>query len=967
MCVMFPQTVQRFTAGHDSAITKAMPSAVQISKLKDVIGDQNPTVASLAQFVGPVLNDPKGSTKNKKKEVLTYMDKRIEELTAALQQQTNTNNLGEYHQAENRISLWRLLKTLIENDGTIGDGDKMDNAVRALLQPIKKGEENDQGNFSVPAYAQADGQQQDEDAENRERSKKVLNKLESYLVDGDRAGAVEYAMQEDLWAHALILSSCVNKDVWKKVVTNFVERELSQSAGETPRQDRFNVTGDKQALRVLYSLFAGSGASSMTEFLPAAAPQQRLGTPFGVPAQAAPLQATEEQLQEWQITLTLILANRTPRDTEAITSLGDILRTHGWLDAAHICYLVSPQSSLHSGIDAPHVRLTLIGAEGTTAFSDLDAYYLTELYEFALSTKPGGASSLPFLQGYKLVHAWWLADFGYLNEAQRYCEAIADAIKGYTKGSPYLHRQLLENLKEFSELCEAASGQSIGDTKSWVKNKLSKNMLESMWGSFEGKFNKFVSGEDMPDEEPPVRKSTEIMGTPYDAAKDGPPARSASAFDFRNAARSSIGPESLRRAATPTANMPSEAYGNRRSSSPGVRGLQQTGPFAHAFTPLSHYGESQMQEQPQQEELSQTGAVMDEQQQQQQDAQDNHGYGQQGGYGGYGYGAQPSNATTSPFGYTGGAQQATNATTSPFGHGGSAEQQPQSYYGQGSYNNSPTPYGEQQPQQDQQNGYGGYDPNAGSGWYGGDQQQQQQPATYQPEQTSSYEPPVASSYEPGNQGDNDLGFGNSSLTKSKSPSIDITQEDQTQSTAPEPISQENPTDKPHEADEKKTDEGKHGWGLLSFFSRSSTPSNASQIEKKAVKANLGEESAFYYDEKEKRWVNKNAPATPAAPSLPPPPKATSSPAPTNRNTLSTPPPPPSSSSSTGGPPVSTASTPGQKQPLLMRSGSTPPTTTTPPARSATSPPPTAPPSGGARRSRKPMRSRYVDVFNQPGN
>ena len=124
--------------------------------------------------------------------------------------------------------------------------------------------------------------------------------------------------------------------------------------------------------------------------------------------------------------------------------------------------MVSPQSSLHSGIDAPHVRLTLIGAEGTTAFSDLDAYYLTELYEFALSTKQGGASALPFLQGYKLVHAWWLADFGYLNEAQRYCEAIADAIKGYTKGSPYLHRQLLENLKEFSELCEAASGQSIG-------------------------------------------------------------------------------------------------------------------------------------------------------------------------------------------------------------------------------------------------------------------------------------------------------------------------------------------------------------------------------------------------------------------------------------------------------------------------------------------------------------------------
>lgn len=47
-------------------------------------------------------------------------------------------------------------------------------------------------------------------------------------------------------------------------------------------------------------------------------------------------------------------------------------------------------------------------------------------------------------------------------------------------------------------------------------------------------------------------------------------------------------------------------------------------------------------------------------------------------------------------------------------------------------------------------------------------------------------------------------------------------------------------------------ESKGGWGLFSFFSRSSTPSQ----EKKPVKANLGEESQFYYDEKEKRWINK---------------------------------------------------------------------------------------------------------------
>lgn len=141
---------------------------------------------------------------------------------------------------------------------------KLDEATRALLQPADLDVNNDdQGDFSVPAYAQSNATTHgDDDAENAERSKKVLSKLETLLIKGDRAGAVDYAMQEDLWAHALILSSCVDKELWKKVVTSFVERDLSASAVNMPRQDRFNVRGDKQSLRVLYSLFAGSGVAS---------------------------------------------------------------------------------------------------------------------------------------------------------------------------------------------------------------------------------------------------------------------------------------------------------------------------------------------------------------------------------------------------------------------------------------------------------------------------------------------------------------------------------------------------------------------------------------------------------------------------------------------------------------------------------------------------------------------------------
>lgn len=69
----------------------------------------------------------------------------------------------------------------------------------------------------------------------------------------------------------------------------------------------------------------------------ASSPGHLMNTPFAS-SQPAQQRGNDEQLHEWRITLALILANRTPRDTEAITALGDVLRNHGWLDAAHIWY-----------------------------------------------------------------------------------------------------------------------------------------------------------------------------------------------------------------------------------------------------------------------------------------------------------------------------------------------------------------------------------------------------------------------------------------------------------------------------------------------------------------------------------------------------------------------------------------------------------------------------------------------------
>lgn len=105
-------------------------------------------------------------------------------------------------------------------------------------------------------------------------------------------------------------------------------------------------------------------------------------------------------------------------------------------------YLLSPQNAMHSGIDTIQVRLTLLGSDSP----NMEAYELSEIFEFAQSLHTGASSCLPFLQGYKLAHAWILSDYGLLDEAERYHDAIDQSIKSFTKGSPYLHQQLIDQV-----------------------------------------------------------------------------------------------------------------------------------------------------------------------------------------------------------------------------------------------------------------------------------------------------------------------------------------------------------------------------------------------------------------------------------------------------------------------------------------------------------------------------------------
>ncbi|CAO3654192.1 unnamed protein product [Cunninghamella echinulata] len=548
LCMMFPRSTQPHYTNtnaygngyndnnNNNATSKRLPGAIQLKSIKDTLVN-HPLLSKKFDesllSVSPVLSDPNFSIKNKKKQVIGFMEQRINEF----KNEASANQLD----VNTKILLWTLVKMMIEHDGSLLDSETSMKYITSLFQSNME-IKNDTNSFSVPAYNGQlyDGQQQQQNGQiiEDDRSEVVLDKLQNYLEQGDRRGAVIYAMQEDLWSHALVISSCVDRELWQTVVRGFTQRDLAMSTALKQERVYHNITGNRQALRVLYALFSGSGATAMSEFITTDKQQNHnLGNHLQQQQQPTP-QLEEHELSKWKETLGLILANRTARDFEAITSLGDILVRHGWVYAAHVCYILSPQSSIFSGLDTPYVRYTLLGTSQIERYSitEGEGILLTELMEFGSSLRSGNSGEcFPFLQGYKLVHAWWLADIGLVNEASRYCDAIQQCIKSYNKDSPYLHQYLSGKVKELSEFCSESSGkkQARRDVTSWLKPTFKKNTLDSLWGSIEGRFNKFVSGDDtQAQEEPTGRKSTEIMASPFDGTIE-PPARSVSAIDFR--------------------------------------------------------------------------------------------------------------------------------------------------------------------------------------------------------------------------------------------------------------------------------------------------------------------------------------------------------------------------------------------------------------------------------------------------
>ncbi|KAG9096746.1 hypothetical protein FRC06_008367 [Ceratobasidium sp. 370] len=510
--------LSELTGGFDVSLgRKAAP--IQVRTLHKVI-PESAVENSAAVFPGPLFSDPGSPTKSlvsvaaggsgaktKKAAVIKYLGERAEEIERGLGylavDAVTMPGPSERSKAEGKLVLVLLLKIMVENDGKLSGTPAIDAAVRHALvprlasAPTITSPNSQTASFTLasaldvtvsPASGHLSGSS-DSPVATYKIKPAALDKIQEFLLQGERRAAYHYALDERMWAHAMLISSSLDKEAWKEVVNEFIRAELGVRTDQkkpAPFGGDPSVANGREPLRVAYSLFAGQGAAAVQELLPpknlARTGADSLMPPTMPMMHATPISPNFPQpvltsnlptpaLLQWQEIAATILSNQ--GDSSALTALGDYLISNKWTEAAHVCYLLSPATSPVGGISTPSVRMVLLGSESPSVSrnfeKDDDAIIFTEIAEYAHSL-------LPTVKG-----------------QEAYCEAIATSARTFGRPSPFFTPCFVEQCKELNDRLSGVP--QLDGSGSWISKKGGKPSLDTIGTWITGGLTKLIAGD----------------------------------------------------------------------------------------------------------------------------------------------------------------------------------------------------------------------------------------------------------------------------------------------------------------------------------------------------------------------------------------------------------------------------------------------------------------------------------------
>ncbi|XP_064222146.1 protein transport protein Sec16A isoform X2 [Aotus nancymaae] len=319
---------------------------------------------------------------------------------------------------ESASLLWNFIVLLCRQNGTVVGTDIAELLLRdhkTVWLPGKSPNEANLIDFTNEAVEQVEEEESGEAqlsfltggptaaASSLERETERFREL---LLYGRKKDALESAMKNSLWGHALLLASKMDNRTHARVMTRF--------ANSLPIND---------PLQTVYQLMSGR--------MPAAS------TCCG-----------DEKWGDWRPHLAMVLSNLNNNvdvESRTMATMGDTLASKGLLDAAHFCYLMA---QVGFGVYTKKTtKLVLIGSNHSLPFLKFatnEAIQRTEAYEYAQSL---GAQTcaLPTFQVFKFIYSCRLAEMGLATQAFHYCEAVAKSILTQPhQHSPVLISQLVQ-------------------------------------------------------------------------------------------------------------------------------------------------------------------------------------------------------------------------------------------------------------------------------------------------------------------------------------------------------------------------------------------------------------------------------------------------------------------------------------------------------------------------------------------
>ncbi|XP_029677547.1 uncharacterized protein LOC115244220 [Formica exsecta] len=373
---------------HPSYPADGERAKVNIFRVDNLLS-HDPITRDLRSYPGPLIN---GVTH--KKTIIEYCENKIKKAVVN----------EEMVDRASYILLYELMIMLIQQNGNVVGVDIAGLLLRnkdAYPQDTSKLRSQDvkrrESQVSQRSGATgSDGSTQDISAlsekpetKQRKTTEQITDEFRDTLLYGRIQEALEYAMNEGLWGHALFLASKLDKRTYASVMTRF--------ANSLPPHD---------PLQTLYQLHSGR-------------------VPAVVTCVADP------RWDDWRPHLAMIISNTSTNpeiNRRSITTLGDTLFAKGDIHAAHLCYILAQIDFGTYGGNG--VKLVLIGANQNKPYSEfltMEAIMLTEIYEYARNLSDP-CFTLVDLQTFKFDLIVKMVDCGLIEKALLYIEQIATNI-----------------------------------------------------------------------------------------------------------------------------------------------------------------------------------------------------------------------------------------------------------------------------------------------------------------------------------------------------------------------------------------------------------------------------------------------------------------------------------------------------------------------------------------------------------